>query len=382
MRATWRSGDILTLCIDCQALFSPVFSPKGNSPAASATTPERGETTPGREASLAAAVPCIPRPSCDTITGMDTDKIPKSPRLSRKQIKEALEAVPIEVTLLGATNARSSKLTPKQRAFAEGVAMGKTKAGAYREAYGSKGKPHTASRRGQELAKHGAIQAQIDALKLANEARKYATPAALRALVLERLTAHAIDEDIQPAQRLRALELLGKVTEVAAFTERRELIKTTDAGAARDALLQSLRSAISATSTPIDFIEFSGNKGNSVTVSSHSHNETEDTSATGEPGAPAEPTQPAPTAPHPPGEASAHARALLSIPHTQPTELSVSTHPSQPTNIVPEKLVVANGNSVTLAHQNDADGGGATKSEGWTENSYRETPPSGNWVEK
>jgi preprotein translocase subunit YajC len=31
--------------------------------------------------------------------------------------------------------------------------------------------------------------------------------------VIERLTATAIDDEIKPAQRLRALELLGKVTE-------------------------------------------------------------------------------------------------------------------------------------------------------------------------
>jgi hypothetical protein len=65
-------------------------------------------------------------------------------------------------------------------------------------------------------------------------------------LVLERLTAHAIDPDVKPAQRLRALELLGKVTEVAAFTERRELIKVTDSSQARTKLIQTLRDAMRA----------------------------------------------------------------------------------------------------------------------------------------
>jgi hypothetical protein len=58
------------------------------------------------------------------------------------------------------------------------------------------------------------------------------------------LTEHAISDDVQPAQRLRALELLGKVTEVAAFTERREIVKSTDSNTARSALLDSLRSAL------------------------------------------------------------------------------------------------------------------------------------------
>ena len=84
------------------------------------------------------------------------------------------------------------KYTPKQRAFAEAIAMGETKAGTYRRAYNSKGKPETQSRRGQELAKRGAVQAQVDAFRAAIEAQKYATPAHLRALVIEQLTRHAL----------------------------------------------------------------------------------------------------------------------------------------------------------------------------------------------
>ena len=170
-------------------------------------------------------------------------------KLTRKQVAEGLQSVPMDIVLMGAASAKENKLTPKQRRFAEGLAMGKTKAAAYREAYDSAAKPSTQSRRGQELAQRGTIQAQVDALLLANEARKHATPAALRALVIERLTAHAIDEDIKPAQRLRALELLGKVTEVAAFTERREVVTHTDAGQLRERLIQSLRQAIQATAT-------------------------------------------------------------------------------------------------------------------------------------
>jgi hypothetical protein len=107
-------------------------------------------------------------------------------------------------------------------------------------------KPETQSRRGVELSAKGSVQAQIDALVLAQEAARHSSPAALRALVIQQLTEHAINPDVQPAQRLRALELLGKVTEVAAFTERREVIKTTDAGQARTQLLDSLRSALKA----------------------------------------------------------------------------------------------------------------------------------------
>lgn len=175
--------------------------------------------------------------------------IPKAkPRakLTREQIREGLKAQPIEALLLGAGNTKKTTLTAKQQKFAQALAMGETKAGAYRAAYDTQTNPHAQSIEGQRLAAHPSISLQVNALRLAAEAREYATPPALRALVLERLTAHAIDPDVKPAQRLRALELLGKVTEVAAFTERRELIKVTDSGQARTRLIQTLRDAMRA----------------------------------------------------------------------------------------------------------------------------------------
>jgi hypothetical protein len=167
-------------------------------------------------------------------------------KLTRKQTREALASVPMDTLLLGVQGAKSTPLTAKQRKFAEGVALGKTGAQAYREAYDSQGKPVTQAHEGSRLKNNPAVAAQIQALALAQEAARHSSPAALRALVIQQLTQHAINPDIQPAQRLRALELLGKVTEVAAFTERREVIKTTDAGTARSQLLDSLRSALQA----------------------------------------------------------------------------------------------------------------------------------------
>lgn len=174
------------------------------------------------------------------------------PRLTRKTISEAIQSAPLESILLGASSKGERQLTAKQARFAEAIAMGESKAGAYRKAYKTIGKPKTQSNEGQKLAASPAIAAQIDALRLANEARKYATPAALRSLVIERLTAHAIDEDVKPAQRLRALELLGKVTEVAAFTERREIIKSVGSDDAKSRLLGILRQAINVDAIDID----------------------------------------------------------------------------------------------------------------------------------
>jgi len=58
-------------------------------------------------------------------------------KLSRREIAEGLQAVPIETVLLGAGNPAGIRLTAKQKRFAEEIARGETKAGAYRKAYDS-----------------------------------------------------------------------------------------------------------------------------------------------------------------------------------------------------------------------------------------------------
>ena len=172
-------------------------------------------------------------------------------KLTRSQIKQALETVPIEQILLGSSSAHGIKLTTKQKEFARQIALGETKASAYRKSRVSKAKPETASKRGQELAKHGAIQAQIDAYKVAFEAQKYTSPAHLRALAIHELTKHSLDPDFPPAQRIKALELIGKMTEVALFTERREIVQVTDAAQIRERLMDTLRTITQAQVTDV-----------------------------------------------------------------------------------------------------------------------------------
>jgi hypothetical protein len=170
----------------------------------------------------------------------------RSMKMTRAQVKESLKAVPMETILLGVHSAKTSGLTAKQIKFAEEIARGETKAGAYRKAYKSKGKPETQSRRGVELTHDGRIQAQIEAFQAAFEAQKYATPAHLRALTIHELTKHALNEDFPPAQRMKALELLGKITEVALFTERREVVQVSNPAEIKERLLASLQLAMSA----------------------------------------------------------------------------------------------------------------------------------------
>lgn len=164
-------------------------------------------------------------------------------KLTRKQIAEGLKAMPMNTLLLGASS-KTTKLTPKQMKFAEEIAKGESKASAYRKSHNSTGKPHTQSRNGQKLLKNDAIQTQVDAFKLAMEANKYQTPAHLRMHIIHSLTQKTLDPEVPHAQQLKALELLGKITEVSLFTNRVEHIKTDSSEAMREKLIKSLSLAM------------------------------------------------------------------------------------------------------------------------------------------
>jgi len=163
--------------------------------------------------------------------------------LNRKQIKEALEQTPIDQLLLGG-NAKDISLTHKQKAFCEEIAKGSTKAKAYRTAYDSKAKPHTQSQEGQRLMKNPSITHHVEAIKLAIEAQKYLYPTHLRALVIQQLTEKALDPDVNHAQQIKALELIGKFSEVNLFQERREIKTDINTIEAKAKLLDTLSNAI------------------------------------------------------------------------------------------------------------------------------------------
>jgi hypothetical protein len=176
-------------------------------------------------------------------------------KMSRKAIREGLDQVPIEAVLIGVNNAAGITLSPKDREFARQLAMGESKAGAYRKSRPSKAKPVSQSRSGQELAKRPAVISQVEAFRLAIEAEKSRTPAHLRALVVQKLTEKALDPECPPAQQIKALELLGKITEVALFTERREVVQVKDSGEIRERLMDSIRLAMKSNAQDVEVIE-------------------------------------------------------------------------------------------------------------------------------
>jgi hypothetical protein len=58
----------------------------------------------------------------------------KPQKLTRAQIKEGFDSIPVDV-LLSSGKGKKPQLTTKQREFARAIALGSTKAQAYRDAY-------------------------------------------------------------------------------------------------------------------------------------------------------------------------------------------------------------------------------------------------------
>ena len=158
-------------------------------------------------------------------------------RLSRERLAEAVETMPLD-SILG--QGASKGLTGKQRRFAREVAQGSTKAEAYRRSY-KVGSKATLTSNPYHLAADSRIQAEIQALQLAEQAQALQTPAQLRALVIQTLVQTAIDPETKPAVRVQAAKVLGTVTEVAAFTERKEVRTISSSEDARAKVMAEIR---------------------------------------------------------------------------------------------------------------------------------------------
>jgi predicted NAD-dependent protein-ADP-ribosyltransferase YbiA (DUF1768 family) len=172
--------------------------------------------------------------------------------MTRAQIRETLKQIETasSAELLG--RAASKQLTSKQRAFARKVAMGKTKAQAYREAYKADATPATLTAAPYRLAADARISAEIQALQQAELAASMQTPAQLRALVIQTLVQTAIDPDCKPAVRVQAAKVLGTVTEVAAFTTRTETRVTHSAEDAKAKVLEEIKALMLGTGDAVD----------------------------------------------------------------------------------------------------------------------------------
>ena len=188
-------------------------------------------------------------------------------KLTRKQIREGLEQVPM-ADILG--KAVSRELSHKQKTFALEVAKGSTGADAYRKAYKPKGKAKTIGDNASRLKADERIKAEIQAYSLALEAQKHRTPEALRALVIQSLVSVLIDPEAKQATKVASAKVLGTVTEVSAFTERRETTIIRSSDNAKAELLKQIRTMFSGNVTDIETIDPNDLLAELATDSTHS----------------------------------------------------------------------------------------------------------------
>jgi hypothetical protein len=164
-------------------------------------------------------------------------------KLTRAQIKEGLDTIPIE-TLLMSGEGKRPKLTVKQKAFAHAIALGESKAQAYRVSHKAKPTKATITTEPYKLARDPRITREIEHYRLALESEKHRNPVQLKALLVQQLVQHSLDEGFPPAQRMKALQLIGNLFEVGAFLERKEVTTVRKSVDIRTRLLERLGTTI------------------------------------------------------------------------------------------------------------------------------------------
>ena len=175
----------------------------------------------------------------------------KVQKLTRKQARELLEKVPIDRILTG----ESKRLTKKQKDFAYELAVGETKADAYRKVYKG-GKANVNKKRdgnaGHALSKHKGIAREVEAIKAGLAFQEAYSLGQIKALVVQRLTQEALNEDNQGATRVNALKTLGSVAGVDAFVHRTETRVIKDSETLKAELMEKLKQAMANEARTID----------------------------------------------------------------------------------------------------------------------------------
>jgi hypothetical protein len=287
-------------------------------------------------------------------------------KITKREIKEGLENIPIEQILLGSANSR--ELTHKQKTFAKQVALGKPKTVAYRIAYDTKGKKSTQAVNAHKVSNNDNVKNMIEAYSRAFEAREYQKPERLRELVIHQLTELALNPEVKDAQRIRSLELLGKVSEVGAFVDRKETRVIHESSKIKERLLDQLKTIINVDASEID-------EGESLLRELSGSNPTE-----------SEPQDQDPTTTRPPKiDHAEHGNYIHSIPNTQSASSNASdseNHPSQPTDLEREKSEVETFPPDTPLNESKKEGVGGTNLGKDDKSKDIETPPHANWKEK
>lgn len=113
-------------------------------------------------------------------------------------------------------------LTPKQEAFAQAVASGKSYTQAFKDAYNTEGmKPESIRVNASMTADKPHINARIKQLQAERMDRSMLKDAlAVRQFIFDNLMEIAGNQDSSNTEKMKAMELMGKINVVGAFTER------------------------------------------------------------------------------------------------------------------------------------------------------------------
>lgn len=167
---------------------------------------------------------------------------------------EDIQNAPDHLLFPPAANRGKNKLTAKQKKFARALAEGMTKADAYRSAYDVTSE-HSVRKDPYTIAANPSVRQEVAAIEAAIAAQEYQTPAALRALVVNSLVQVITNPASKPNQITAAAKVLGTVTEVAAFTERKEVRTISSSEDARARIMAELNSLIKAQAQDADVID-------------------------------------------------------------------------------------------------------------------------------
>jgi len=153
-------------------------------------------------------------------------------RLPPAAVKALAQGIPADKVLMPHV-----QLTPKEKQFVKRMADGATKRDAYITAYEPNGKSRSATTSAWRVAERENVKQALAQQQAVERLRYSQNPLQIREFVVDSLQ-HEARTAQKPADRLRALELLGKLADVGAF-ETRSVI-THQRSDSRDALRAKL----------------------------------------------------------------------------------------------------------------------------------------------
>jgi len=135
-------------------------------------------------------------------------------KLPEAAIARLIKGVPADQVLV-----KDVKLTPKQKAFVREIAAGAASREAYMASHDPKGKPKTIRESARRVRNAPAVSMAIARHEALERVRYSQNPSHIREWLTDQLQ-HEARTAQKPGDRLRALELLGKLALVGAFETR------------------------------------------------------------------------------------------------------------------------------------------------------------------